>query len=107
MEDVKIDFTKMDGLVPGIVQDAKTGEMLMLVVSWLGGKLRENHLIKNSPRNLLVIVQRIHFDRGGDIAAVVRNRELILTLRSHGEERFAAALLAAHLVAANLVLNSH
>src|SRR6202000_773945 len=27
---VKIDFAKMDGLVPGIVQDAKTGEMLML-----------------------------------------------------------------------------
>jgi phosphoribosyl-AMP cyclohydrolase len=25
-----IDFGKMDGLVPGIVQDAKTGEMLML-----------------------------------------------------------------------------
>jgi len=25
-----IDFAKMDGLVPGIVQDAKTGEMLML-----------------------------------------------------------------------------
>jgi phosphoribosyl-ATP pyrophosphohydrolase/phosphoribosyl-AMP cyclohydrolase len=25
-----IDFDKMDGLVPGIVQDAKTGEMLML-----------------------------------------------------------------------------
>ena len=30
MEAVKIDFAKMDGLVPGIVQDAKTGEMLML-----------------------------------------------------------------------------
>ena len=27
---VTIDFEKMDGLVPGIVQDAKTGEMLML-----------------------------------------------------------------------------
>ena len=27
---MKIDFAKMDGLVPGIVQDAKTGEMLML-----------------------------------------------------------------------------
>ena len=27
---VTIDFGKMDGLVPGIVQDAKTGEMLML-----------------------------------------------------------------------------
>jgi len=26
----KIDFAKMDGLVPGIVQDYKTGEMLML-----------------------------------------------------------------------------
>jgi phosphoribosyl-ATP pyrophosphohydrolase/phosphoribosyl-AMP cyclohydrolase len=25
-----IDFNKMDGLVPGIVQDARTGEMLML-----------------------------------------------------------------------------
>ncbi len=25
-----IDFTKMDGLVPGMVQDAKTGEILML-----------------------------------------------------------------------------
>jgi phosphoribosyl-AMP cyclohydrolase len=28
--DAKIDFEKMDGLVPGIVQDAKTGEVLML-----------------------------------------------------------------------------
>jgi phosphoribosyl-AMP cyclohydrolase len=28
--DTKIDFDKMDGLVPGIVQDAKTGEVLML-----------------------------------------------------------------------------
>jgi phosphoribosyl-ATP pyrophosphohydrolase/phosphoribosyl-AMP cyclohydrolase len=27
---IKIDFEKMDGLVPGIVQDARTGEMLML-----------------------------------------------------------------------------
>ena len=27
---VTIDFGKMDGLVPGMVQDAKTGEMLML-----------------------------------------------------------------------------
>lgn len=27
---VKIDFEKMDGLVPGIVQDAGTGEVLML-----------------------------------------------------------------------------
>jgi phosphoribosyl-AMP cyclohydrolase len=26
----KIDFEKMDGLVPGIVQDAKTGELLMV-----------------------------------------------------------------------------
>jgi phosphoribosyl-ATP pyrophosphohydrolase/phosphoribosyl-AMP cyclohydrolase len=30
MDTVRIDFAKMDGLVPGIVQDAKTGEMLML-----------------------------------------------------------------------------
>ena len=30
MNDVTIDFAKMDGLVPGIVQDATTGEMLML-----------------------------------------------------------------------------
>jgi phosphoribosyl-AMP cyclohydrolase len=30
MDAVKIDFAKMDGLVPGIVQDATTGEMLML-----------------------------------------------------------------------------
>jgi phosphoribosyl-AMP cyclohydrolase len=30
MSEVQIDFGKMDGLVPGIVQDAKTGEMLML-----------------------------------------------------------------------------
>jgi phosphoribosyl-AMP cyclohydrolase len=30
IDKVKIDFAKMDGLVPGIVQDAKTGEMLML-----------------------------------------------------------------------------
>jgi phosphoribosyl-ATP pyrophosphohydrolase/phosphoribosyl-AMP cyclohydrolase len=28
--DVTIDFAKMDGLVPGIVQDARSGEMLML-----------------------------------------------------------------------------
>jgi phosphoribosyl-ATP pyrophosphohydrolase/phosphoribosyl-AMP cyclohydrolase len=27
---IEIDFKKMDGLVPGIVQDARTGEMLML-----------------------------------------------------------------------------
>jgi phosphoribosyl-AMP cyclohydrolase len=26
----KIDFAKMDGLVPGIVQDARTGEVLMV-----------------------------------------------------------------------------
>jgi phosphoribosyl-ATP pyrophosphohydrolase/phosphoribosyl-AMP cyclohydrolase len=30
MNDVTIDFAKADGLVPGIVQDATTGEMLML-----------------------------------------------------------------------------
>ena len=30
MENVTIDFGKTDGLVPGIVQDWKTGEMLML-----------------------------------------------------------------------------
>jgi len=29
-EPTKIDFNKMDGLVPGIVQDARTGELLML-----------------------------------------------------------------------------
>ena len=29
-EPIKIDFKKMDGLVPGMVQDAKTGELLML-----------------------------------------------------------------------------
>ena len=28
--EIKIDFDKMDGLVPGMVQDAKTGELLML-----------------------------------------------------------------------------
>jgi phosphoribosyl-AMP cyclohydrolase len=28
--EIKIDFNKMDGLVPGMVQDAKTGELLML-----------------------------------------------------------------------------
>ncbi|ADV83820.1 phosphoribosyl-AMP cyclohydrolase [Terriglobus saanensis] len=27
---IKIDFAKMDGLVPGIVQDATTGQVLML-----------------------------------------------------------------------------
>jgi phosphoribosyl-ATP pyrophosphohydrolase/phosphoribosyl-AMP cyclohydrolase len=27
---IKIDFQKMDGLVPGMVQDARTGELLML-----------------------------------------------------------------------------
>jgi phosphoribosyl-AMP cyclohydrolase len=30
MADTTIDFAKMDGLVPGIVQDAQTGEVLML-----------------------------------------------------------------------------
>lgn len=30
MSDTPIDFAKMDGLVPGIVQDARTGQMLML-----------------------------------------------------------------------------
>jgi len=30
VDDVTIDFAKTDGLVPGIVQDWKTGEMLML-----------------------------------------------------------------------------
>jgi phosphoribosyl-AMP cyclohydrolase len=30
IQEMKIDFEKMDGLVPGIVQDAKTGEVLML-----------------------------------------------------------------------------
>jgi phosphoribosyl-AMP cyclohydrolase len=30
MDAVTIDFAKTDGLVPGIVQDAATGEMLML-----------------------------------------------------------------------------
>ncbi len=29
-EPIQIDFNKMDGLVPGIVQDAQTGEVLML-----------------------------------------------------------------------------
>jgi phosphoribosyl-AMP cyclohydrolase len=29
MSETKIDFAKMDGLVPGIVQDAKTGQVLM------------------------------------------------------------------------------
>jgi phosphoribosyl-AMP cyclohydrolase len=29
MTDTTIDFAKMDGLVPGIVQDARTGEVLM------------------------------------------------------------------------------
>ena len=29
-ETATIDFEKMDGLVPGIVQDARTGEVLML-----------------------------------------------------------------------------
>jgi phosphoribosyl-AMP cyclohydrolase len=30
VDSVTIDFAKTDGLVPGIVQDAETGEMLML-----------------------------------------------------------------------------
>ncbi len=30
MTDTKIDFAKMDGLVPGIVQDARTGQVLMV-----------------------------------------------------------------------------
>jgi phosphoribosyl-ATP pyrophosphohydrolase/phosphoribosyl-AMP cyclohydrolase len=30
MQAVTIDFAKTEGLVPGIVQDAHTGEMLML-----------------------------------------------------------------------------
>jgi phosphoribosyl-AMP cyclohydrolase len=30
MTEAKIDFAKMDGLVPGIVQDARTGEVLMV-----------------------------------------------------------------------------
>jgi phosphoribosyl-AMP cyclohydrolase len=30
MSDTAIDFNKMDGLVPGIVQDAATGELLMV-----------------------------------------------------------------------------
>ena len=30
VDTLTIDFAKMDGLVPGIVQDARTGEMLML-----------------------------------------------------------------------------
>lgn len=30
MKDATIDFAKMDGLVPGIVQDAKTGQVLMV-----------------------------------------------------------------------------
>ena len=30
MTDIAIDFAKMDGLVPGIVQDARTGEVLMV-----------------------------------------------------------------------------
>ena len=29
-EAISIDFTKLDGLVPGIVQDAATGELLMV-----------------------------------------------------------------------------
>lgn len=30
MQAVQIDFSKADGLVPGVVQDARTGELLML-----------------------------------------------------------------------------
>jgi len=30
MTEIAIDFAKMDGLVPGIVQDARTGEVLMV-----------------------------------------------------------------------------
>jgi phosphoribosyl-ATP pyrophosphohydrolase/phosphoribosyl-AMP cyclohydrolase len=30
LDAVEIDFAKTDGLVPGIVQDARTGELLML-----------------------------------------------------------------------------
>ncbi len=30
MTEIKIDFAKMDGLVPAIVQDAETGEVLMV-----------------------------------------------------------------------------
>ncbi|HEX5236404.1 MAG TPA: phosphoribosyl-AMP cyclohydrolase [Silvibacterium sp.] len=30
MSDTKIDFSKMEGLVPGIVQDAKTAQVLMV-----------------------------------------------------------------------------
>ena len=30
MADIAIDFAKMDGLVPGVVQDARTGEVLMV-----------------------------------------------------------------------------
>ena len=30
MTEITIDFAKMDGLVPGIVQDASTGEVLMV-----------------------------------------------------------------------------
>lgn len=30
MQAVAIDFSKTDGLVPGVIQDAKTGELLML-----------------------------------------------------------------------------
>jgi len=29
-EPIRIDFAKMDGLVPGMVQDSRTGELLML-----------------------------------------------------------------------------
>jgi phosphoribosyl-ATP pyrophosphohydrolase/phosphoribosyl-AMP cyclohydrolase len=30
MSDTKIDFAKMEGLIPGIVQDANTGQVLMV-----------------------------------------------------------------------------
>ncbi len=30
MSEIKIDFAKMEGLIPGIVQDAKTGQVLMV-----------------------------------------------------------------------------
>ena len=30
MAEIALDFAKMDGLVPGIVQDARTGEVLMV-----------------------------------------------------------------------------
>jgi phosphoribosyl-AMP cyclohydrolase len=30
MSETKIDFAKMDGLIPGVVQDAKSGQVLMV-----------------------------------------------------------------------------